>query len=333
MPKARTGVESTPASLTIREMVNTFLTSQERRMNDGELSTRSFAEYHATCKRIVEFFGKQTSVTALKAADFRAFRESFPKTWGLQMQSDLIAKTKTVFTYALNNGLIETPVNFGTDFKKPSKNQMRRKKQQDVADRGTLEFTADQIKAILRNSSPFLKACVLLGVNAGFGNTDCAELTERVVNLETGWVDFPRPKTGIPRRCKLWPETIQAIRESIDKRPAPFDASNAGLCFLTSQGRPLVWHSLNDGKHCQTNNLTTAFGKVLRKLELSKPGLGFYSLRRTFETVAGATKDQVTVDFIMGHADDSMAAVYCQRIEDDRLIAVSDYVWNWLFFT
>ena len=25
------------------------------------------------------------------------------------------------------------------------------------------------------------------------------------IDFEGGWVDFPRPKTGIERRCKLWP--------------------------------------------------------------------------------------------------------------------------------
>ncbi len=92
-----------------------------------------------------------------------------------------------------------------------------------------------------------------------------------------------------------------------------------------------MWHGLKDGKHFQTNNLTTSFGKVLKKLELQKSGLGFYSLRRTFETVAGATKDQVVVDLVMGHADDSMASIYRQGVDDSRLIAVTDFVRNWLF--
>lgn len=313
----------------VRDLVNTFLTSQERRLEAGELSQRSFADYYQVGKRIVEFFGKQTQVSALRAGDFRRFRESWPRTWGLQMHSDLIAKTKTIFTYAQKNDLIDTPVNFGSDFNKPSKQQMRRMRSQEIAERGTLEFTAEQIQAILNESPVVLKACVYLGVNCGLGNTDCGSLTMRVVDLESGWLDFPRPKTGIPRRCKLWPETVASIRAAIESRPPAFDSAAAGLCFLTSQGRPLVWHSLKNGKHSQTNNLTTAFGKVLKKLNLQKSGLGFYSLRRTFETVAGATKDQVAVDLIMGHADESMAAVYRQGIDDSRLIAVSDHVRNW----
>ena len=33
----------------------------------------------------------------------------------------------------------------------------------------------------------------------------------------------------------------------------------------------------------------------------------------------------------MGHARDDMASVYRERISDERLKAVSDYVWKWVF--
>jgi len=195
-----------------------------------------------------------------------------------------------------------------------------------------LVVIGDQIQALLKASGVVLKACILQGVHCGFGNTDCASLTDRVIDLESGWIDyFPRPETGIPRRCKQWPETVAAIKATINTRPASFDRVDSGLCFLTSLGRTLVWHSLKDRKHSQTNNLTTAFDKVLKRLNLRNRGLGFYSLRRTFETVAGATKDQVAVDMIMGHADDSMAGIYRQGIEDSRLAAVTDHVRTWAF--
>ena len=53
--------------------------------------------------------------------------------------------------------------------------------------------------------------------------------------------------------------------------------------------------------------------------------------RYTFETVAGASKDQVAVDAIMGHVDTTMAGNYRERIDDDRLKAVVDHVHAWLF--
>jgi hypothetical protein len=43
--------------------------------------------------------------------------------------------------------------------------------------------------------------------------------------------------------------------------------------------------------------------------------------RHTFETIGGESRDQVAVNHIMGHADNSMAGVYRERIQR-RLRAV-----------
>ena len=58
---------------------------------------------------------------------------------------------------------------------------------------------------------------------------------------------------------------------------------------------------------------------------------GFYSLRHCFETIAGETTDQVCVNSIMGHVDNSMASVYRERISDERLRAVVETVRAWLW--
>jgi hypothetical protein len=47
--------------------------------------------------------------------------------------------------------------------------------------------------------------------------------------------------------------------------------------------------------------------------------------------VAGGSLDQVAVDFIMGHVDDTMAAEYRGWIDDKRLVAVVNHVRKWLF--
>jgi len=69
----------------------------------------------------------------------------------------------------------------------------------------------------------------------------------------------------------------------------------------------------------------------LRVLKVKRKGLSFYSLRHTFETVAGNSQDQVAVDAIMGHIDSSMAANYRHGIDDSRLQAVTAHVHDWLF--
>ena len=64
---------------------------------------------------------------------------------------------------------------------------------------------------------------------------------------------------------------------------------------------------------------------------MKRPGLGFYALRHTFETIAGGCGDQVATSAIMGHIDNSMSANYREMIDDERLMKAVNYVHDWLF--
>jgi integrase len=103
------------------------------------------------------------------------------------------------------------------------------------------------------------------------------------------------------------------------------DPAHEGLVFLTKYGDS--WAKLIT----TANPLSAEMRKLLNKLKLHRPGLGFYALRHTFETIAGEGRDQVAVNAIMGHADASMAAHYRERISDERLIDAVNVVRRWLF--
>ena len=51
-------------------------------------------------------------------------------------------------------------------------------------------FEAEQIRDMLDATSRSIKAMILLGINCGFGNNDCATLPRDVLDLENGWVNF-----------------------------------------------------------------------------------------------------------------------------------------------
>jgi integrase len=166
---------------------------------------------------------------------------------------------------------------------------------------------------------------ILLGINCGFGNSDCGNLPLSAVNLEARMIDFPRPKTGIARRCPLWPETVEALREVAGKRPVPKNEEHAGLVFITKYGLP--W-----AKDTADQTLAKEFGKLLRALDINgRKGLGFYTLRHTFRTIADEAKDQPAADYIMGHEVPHMSSVYRETLSDERLKAVTDHVRVWLF--
>ncbi len=182
---------------------------------------------------------------------------------------------------------------------------------------------------------PVMKAMLLLGVNCGFGNTDCASLPQSAVDLEKGWIDFPRPKTEIHRRIPLWPETVAALHEAIAVRPSPAGREYAGLAFLTRTGVPWVrvqQHSTDSDRIVPVDPLGQRFIKLTGRVRVNgRRGRGFYTLRHVFETISGESRDQIAVNAIMGHVDSSMAGQYRERISDARLRDVVNVVREWLF--
>ena len=321
---------------TLRELLDRYMVSKRHLLDTQEISPKHFAELYATCKRVGDAFGLHRVVVDLGPDDFERLRKAIARQWGPVRLGNEVQRTRSIFKFALESGLIDRPVLFGPGFRKRTAKVMR----QNRAKAGLRMFEAAELRAILEKATQPLKAMILLGVNCGYGNSDVARLPIGALDLERGWATFARPKTGIPRRAALWPETIQAIREALAQRPKAKHHADAETVFITVRGQR--WEKLgvsepdkDTGKIRITNNnpVTQEFGKLLKALHMTQRGRGFYALRHAFETVAGGSKDQVAVNAMMGHVDESMAANYREKIADDRLEAVATHVHNWLFPT
>lgn len=317
-----------PEAVAVAEMCNLYLEAMDARRAAGQISPRHFIDCKQSCKKLIDYFGRYVCASTLKAADFAALRKSFPQTWGPTKTGNEIKRMKTAFKWATESETIPALPNFGPEFKQPTKAVMRRAKQDRQSRHGTLDFTAEDLRAILHGSGGWLRASILLGINAGFGAADCGRLRANNIDFVAGWYDLPRRKTAIPRRFFVWTETRAAIQDAMAQQPVAKNEDDDELCFLTAHGNP-VWQAHASGSI--SDRVGRAFFAICRKLELHKPGRSFYSLRRTYETVAGNSKDQIAVNFGMGHSDESMAAVYRQGIDDQRLIDVAEHVRQWLW--
>ena len=326
-------------SLTLRELVNTFLESKRADMKTGLRSPRTFSDYHRICGVIIDEFGANRLVTDIRPLDFERLHTKLAAKYSLVTMGRLITNTRSVFKYGFDNELIDKPVKFGTKFKVPSKIDRRIEKVRTRQKNGKRMFEAAEIRAMLKKASVQLKAMILLGCNGGLGNTDVAGLPLSALDLDGGWLDYARVKTGVERRIPLWPETVQALREVIARRRESNDKDDADILFLTKFRQRWLRYEVVETKHFGKTELKTKqddaiskeTAKLLCGLKLKRRGVGFYALRHSFETIAGGSKDQVAIDSIMGHADTSMAADYREEIADDRLQAVVGHVRSWLF--
>jgi integrase len=282
------------------------------------LSPHTFANYKRASDTLVAHVGKSRLVADLDPEDFAGLRNKMAKKWGPHRLGVTIQHIRSVFKHAFDAGLIPTPVRFGPGFKAPTKKTFRLHR----AGQGAKLFTTDELRRILDAAGTTMKAMLYLGINCGFGNSDCGNLPTSALDLDGGWLDYPRPKTGVNRRCPLWPETVQALRKALADRPDPKSEEDAGLFFITKYGGP--W-----AKDTPDSPITKEMRKLLDRLGI-EGHKNFYTLRHVFRTVADEAKDQPAVDFLMGHAANDMASVYRERISDERLCAVSDYVRAWL---
>jgi len=268
----------------------------------------------------------------LDPGDFASLKSKLARKNSPPRMSTIIQVIRSAFKHAYDVGRLERPMRFGPAFTRTSKKTLRLHR----AKQGPKLFNVAEVRALaegalvvgedgpeLVQAGPALRAMVLLGINCGFGNADCGMLPLSAVNLDAGMIDFPRPKTGIARRCALWPETVQAIREAIVARPKSKKKEDAGLVFITKYGQS--WSKLNNA-----GPLTQEMRKLLKKLGINGHR-NFYTLRHTFRTVADEAKDQPAADYIMGHEVAHMSSVYRETISDARLRAVAECVHVWLF--
>ncbi|HVK16986.1 MAG TPA: tyrosine-type recombinase/integrase [Fimbriiglobus sp.] len=306
-------------TMTIKALANAYLNHKKAMLDAGELSPHTWTNYREVADLLVTHFGKQRAVDDLGPDDFADLRNIMAKRWGPVRVRDFVQRIRSVFKFGYDVGVMVSPMRFGPGFARPSKKTIRLER----ARKGPRMFEAVELRRILDAAGTPMKAMIMLGVNCGFGNADCGTLPLAALDLAGGWVNYHRPKTGITRRCPLWPETVEAVREAMDRRREPKDLADSGLVFLTSRGSS--WH-----KKIADNPVSKEMRKLLDALGINGHR-NFYALRHTFETVGGEAKDQVAVDHIMGHARDDMASVYRERISDERLRAVADHVRDWLF--
>jgi integrase len=321
----------TSGEYTLADLCNEFCNAKKSRIKSGELAARTFKGVRAICDRLIEYLGRDQIVEQLSPRDFEKLRAQLATRYSIPTMKAIITQCRAPFRFAKAHRDIK--VDFGDSFAPPSAKSIRIARNKIRKTDGAKMFEPEEVHQIIDNSNTAMRAMILLGLNCGFGNSDVATLPENAIDFETGWVDHAREKTGVERRIPLWPETVTAIRAAAKIRPKPISAEDKGLLFLTRNGLRLVRTRVrDDDKVTSINSVSDQFQNILINLKMNgRNRLGFYTLRHVFQTVGGNARDPDATAAIMGHVDSSMGAVYRERIDDDRLIAVVNTVRDWLW--
>lgn len=304
IPNAQFGEEE----LSIKTLCNLYLDHQESRAAIEEIKRRYLYDQTSLLRDFVRFVGSNRVVSDIATVDLQNYQKKLIKSGKAPSTiNNRMTAVKAMYNWAVDNEIIERCP------------RLRAIKKIPLPKRERPTFSASEIQALLNHASIQMKVFIWLGLNCGFGCTDCAELQWKHLDLENGRVHFPRGKTGINRNLPLWPETSQALKE-VPKL--------GELVFYTRRGNPWVRtirtvEKEGTEKYTKNDSVSKEFAKIMKKAGIkTEKGVGFYTLRRTAATLAANSGDPFAVQKLLGHADVKMASTYVQNISEqtDRVI-------------
>lgn len=318
--------ETETSIVTVREIVNRYLTRQHRRAHAGEITLRDYRDAMGVLEHFADFIGKGTRIANLRPVRFGELRaDMMERELSAATMKRRIAHIKSMFKWAFDEAHIAAPPRYGGDFKPTAKAGPKR----------VLLFSPEEVCCMIAASALPLRPMIRLGIECGMGNTDIAELRWDEIDLDTRIVKLVRFKTKINRRCVISPALVadlKAWKLIQDKREVPRE--DLGLVFTTLNGLKYVREIPADDPKMPprvVDSVATAFDKLLRlRLKMKVSGMvdgrSFYTLRRTHRTWTDELKDPHAAALVMGHGFNSTAGIYVQDVGDARLFALNDHV-------
>lgn len=299
-------------AITILYLCNKYIASKESELNAGEIGKPTFEGWKRLCQMVMATIPKSLPLDKVIPDHFEKLLHAIKTRYrSPNSRGQHLMGVRSLFNYAFDMGFISRPPTYCPGFNKPSAKVYRKHR----AEAGDRSLTRVQVWKLLDAADVNMRVAILLGLQAGFSNIECALLPRSAI--QDGWLVWPRAKTGIERKIPLWKETQAAIKKAI--AAGPVDGERV---IYRKNGKPF--------RTCQ--NIMYAFEVVAAKAGVE---CKFYDLRRTLQTVAENHIDNFdlpAIQAIMGHCirRDDMSSNYRQNMKDERLIAVTDAVRKWL---
>jgi integrase len=304
--------EDVTPGVTIKEVCDTFLANKEADHKAGQISERWVKDLHNAALIVANTLGRGRSVESLGPQDFHKLRIAIVGKHSPAIAKNHISRIRSIFEFAYKNRIIDRPVNYGTMFRPPSRDLIRKHRNRQPKKL----WQPSQVRQLLAEATPTLRAMIYLGINCGVDCSDLCNLPIGAVNLKTGWLDYPRAKTGIERRVKLWPETVEALRDYLAIRPKPPKRLERNFFVTVHLNK---WTA---------SSIVHEFAKLRDKCEIESGT--FIWFRKTVQTIGENEGDTIAVKAVMGHVDDSISSEYRQGVDPRRIVRVTEIIHDWL---
>ncbi len=288
--------------ISVKYLCNMYIEHQQSRATIGQIKLRHVYDQTCILRDFIKSIGTNRLVSEVTTMDLQNCIQKLVRAKkSANTINNQIAVIKAMYNWASENEIISKSPNL-----KAIKKITNVKKER-------FTFSFEEIAKLLELADSQMKAMILLGLNCGFGCTDCAELKWENLDLKKQRVVFPRGKTGVSRNLILWHETVSALK-TVPKK--------GKLVFYTVKGNPWVriiqkFDKNSKEKFTKEDAVSKQFSKLLKKTDIkTEKGVGFYTLRRTAATLAARSGDPFAVQKLLGHSDLKMASVYVQDVSE-----------------
>lgn len=347
-----------------------FLEHKEARIAQGKITQRSFNDYLITLQKFCDCIGSSFAAKLIGPSEFARFEADCFKTMNPRTVGNHIGRLKVFFRHCVEYDLLDRMPKFG-DTRQASKSELRRLKNEKAKKLFTpLEIKLLLSSASQPMKSMILLALNGGLGNADLGRMKLqhVDLPNAWIDYPRGKTNVLRQfplweetvcSMNMAMNCRPIPRlksdndlffitkygnsffnadsTTNPISQEFRKLLKAVTVKNGGLEFETGEEVHLDLQTHHAVKQGTENSIyvgtANADFRPDQDIEFSMyvKGTGFYTLRHCFETYAGDSKDQVAVDYIMGHDNGAMANIYREDIDRERLVDVVNTVHRKLF--
>lgn len=317
-------------ALTYREVLSEFLEVQKARVGAARnaIEERTYHNYTTVLNDFGGFVhaGRKLADLAIRdigPSHFSAFAEKF-KGWKASGFDSVVSRVGALFRWAVEMEYIDR-YRPGPQFRRPDKSEIRSERIEL-----TKSYTAAEVAKLYEGAPHVIRCWIALGICAAFNNSDIGNLPRKVVDLETGVIDFRRRKTGKERRViPLPPDVVTLLKWYV--RPEPAIEEWDGLFFLTEQGNPYARSKSRDGAYKPSDSISRLFARLLESAEVSTTadGRNFSGLRTTHFNLAPKDKWEFERKVVMGRAKgDIDLDHYLERLGVEDLRKYVQHIWD-----
>jgi len=152
-------------NMTLKQLCDFYLRYQHSKVLADELTPRHHNDQTNSLSKLTSFLGKGRRVKGISTLDLQNYKRKLQGAYGSAHRVNLhIGAMKAMFHWARKNDILQNTPNI------------------DAVSKGKIVhqemyiFTSEQIKKLLSAADVKMRAMIWLGLNCGFGCTDCAQL-------------------------------------------------------------------------------------------------------------------------------------------------------------